>query len=84
MYVYYKCALYGPKLVVLSFVDYYVYCYTSEELEKWFVDTLENTFHLNFLVFSHWFMLITISELNYHSISVDQGSYATSIVEIYI
>ena len=38
--VYYKYAPYGSKLVVLSYVYECVYWYTSEELGKWFVDTL--------------------------------------------
>ena len=37
------------KLVVLSYVEDCVYWYTSEELGKWFVDTLLNRFHAKFL-----------------------------------
>ena len=38
--IYYKCATYASKLVVLSYVDDCEYWNTSEELGKWFVDTL--------------------------------------------
>ena len=38
--IYYNCVPDGSKLVVLSYVNDCVFCYTSEELEKWFVDTL--------------------------------------------
>ena len=49
MYIYYKYVPYGTYIVVLSYVDDCVYCYTSEALEKWFVETLGNIFHVNFL-----------------------------------
>ena len=39
--VYYKYARDVSKLVVLSYVDDYVYWYTSEKLGNLFVDTLE-------------------------------------------
>ena len=39
---------------------------------------------MNFLGFAHWFMSIRISQLDDHSISVDQARYATSIVEKYL
>ena len=51
--VYYKYTPYGSKLVVLSYVDYCVYWYTSEELGKWFLDTLGKIFHAKFLGYSH-------------------------------
>ena len=60
MYIYYKYAAYVFKLVVLSHVHDCVYWYTYEELGKWFLDTLGNALHLNFLVYSHWFMSIMI------------------------
>ena len=41
MYVYYKYAPDGSKLVVLYYVDECVYWYTSKELENWFLNTLE-------------------------------------------
>ena len=71
MSIYYKYATYGSKLVVLSYVYGFVYWYISEELGKWFVDTLGNRFHVNFLGYSHWFMFISISKLKDHCISVD-------------
>ena len=34
MSIYYKYAPDGSKIVVLSYVDYCVYCYTNEDLGK--------------------------------------------------
>ena len=79
MYIYYKYAPDGSKIVVLSYVDDCVYWYTNEDLVKWFVDTLGKRFHVNFLGYAHWFMSIIISQLKDHSISMDQARYATSI-----
>ena len=56
MFIYYKYAPYGTEIVVLSYVDYCVYWYTSEALGKCFVETLGNIFHMNFLGYAHWFM----------------------------
>ena len=84
MYIYYKYAPDGSKIVVLSYVDDCVYWYKNEDLGKWLVDTLEKRFHVNFLGYAHWFMSIRIYQLKYHSISVDQARYATSIVERYL
>ena len=53
-------------------------------LGKWFVDTLGNILHVNFLGYAHWFILIRISQMKYHSICVDQDRYATSIVAKYL
>ena len=80
MSIYYKYAPDGSNIVVLSYVDNFVYWYTNEDLGKWFVDTLGKRFHVNFLVYAHWFMSIRISQLKNHSISLDQARYATSIV----
>ena len=74
---------YGTNIVVLSYVDGCVYWYTSEALEKWFVDTIGKRFHVNFLGFSHWFMSIRISQMKDYPISVDQGKYSTFIVDKY-
>ena len=74
----------GSKIFVLSYVDDCVYWYTNEDLGKTFVDTLGKIFHVNFLGYTHWFMSIRISQLKYHSISVDQARYATSIVAKYL
>ena len=48
------------------------------------MDTLGNIFHVKLLQFAHWFMSIRISQLKDHYISVEQASYATSIVEKYL
>ena len=84
MSIYYKYAPDGSKIVVLSYVDDCVYWYTNEDLGKWFFDTLGKRFHLNLLVYAHWFMSIIISQLKDHSISVDQARYSTSIVAKYL
>ena len=55
-----------------------------EALGKLFVDTLGNIFHVNFLRYAHWFMLIRTYQMKEHSISVYQARYATSIVEKYL
>ena len=80
MSIYYKYAPDGSKIAVLSYIYYCVYWYTNEDLGKWFVDTLGKIFHMNFLGYAHWFMSIRFSQLEDHSISVDQARYATSIV----
>ena len=84
MYMYYEYAPGGSNLVVLSCVYDFVYCYTYEELVNWFVDTLGNRFHVNFLGYSHWFMSISISQLRNYYISVDQDRYATYVVAKYV
>ena len=84
MSIYYKYAPDGSKIVVLSYVDYYVYRYTNKDFGKWSFDNLGKIFLLNFLGYSHWFMSIIIYQLRDHSISVDQARYATSIVARYL
>ena len=84
MSVYYKYVPDGSKLVVLYYVDYCVYWYTYEEIGNWFVDTLGNILHVNFLGYVDWFMSISISQLMDHSISVDQSRYATYVVAKYL
>ena len=84
MSIYYNYAPDGTKIVVLSYVDDCVYCYTSEALGKWFVDTLGKIFHVNFLGYAHWFIPIRIYQIKDHSISMDQDRYATSIVAKYL
>ena len=84
MSIYYKYTSDGSKIVVLSYVDDYVYWYTSEALGKWFVDTLGKRFHANFLGYAHWFMSIRISQMKDHSISVDQARYTTSVAAKYL
>ena len=84
MSIYYKYALYGTKVVVLSYVNECVYWYNSEALGKLFVDTLGKIFHVKFLVYAHWFMSIRISQMKCHSISVYQDRYTTYIVDKYL
>ena len=84
MSIYYRYAPDGSKIVVLSYVDDCVYWYTNKDLVKRFVDTLVKRFHVNFLGYAHWFMSTRISQLKYHSISVDQARYDTSIVAKYL
>ena len=84
MSIYYKYAPDGSKIVVLSYVDDCVYWDTNEDLGGWFLDTLVNRFHVNFLGYAHWFMSIIISQLKDNSISVDQARYATYIVAKYL
>ena len=84
MSIYYKYEPDGSKIVVLYYVDDCVYWYTNEALGKWFVDTLVNRFHVNFLGYAHWFMPIIISQMKGNSISVDQARYDTSIVAKYL
>ena len=84
MSIYYKYAPDGSKIVVLSYVDDCVYWYTYEFIVKWFVDHLGSIFHVDFLGYTHWFMSIIISEMEDHSISVDQARYDTYIVEKYL
>ena len=78
--IYYQYAPDGSKIVVLSYVDDFVYCYTSEALGKQFLDTLRKIFHVNFLGYAHWFTSIIISQMMDHSIYVNQARYANYIV----
>ena len=48
------------------------------------MDTLGKIFHMNFLGYAGWFMFIRISQLKYHSISVDQSGYSTFVVAKYL
>ena len=82
IYIYYKYAPDGSKIVVLSYVDDCVYWYTYEALGKRFVDDIgKMIFHVNFLGYAHQFMSIRIFQMKGHSISVYQAIYATSIVD---
>ena len=69
---------------MLFYVNDSLYWYTSEELGKWFVDTLVKIFHVNFLGYSHFFISIRVSQLKYRYISVDQDRYDISVVEKYL
>ena len=84
MSIYHKYAPDGSKMVFLSYVDDCVYWYTSEAPGKWFVDTLEKRFQVNFLGYAHWFMSKKKSQIKDHSISVDKARYDTSIVAKYL
>ena len=48
------------------------------------MDILGKRFHVKLLRYAHWFMSIRISQMKYHSISVDQARYTTSIVAEYL
>ena len=84
MSIYYKYAPDGSKIVVLSYLDDCIYWYTNEYIGKCFVDTLGNRYHVNFLVYSHWFISIRIYQMKDHYVYVDQARYATSIVAKYL
>ena len=71
MSIYYKYAPDVSKIVVLSYVDDCVYWYTNGDIGKWFVYNLGERFHVNFLVYAHWFTSIRISQLKDHSIYLD-------------
>ena len=43
-------------------------------------DTLRKIFHVKLLGYAHWFMSMKHSQMKDHFISVDQASYATSVV----
>ena len=51
---------------------------------KLVLDILGKRSHVNLLGNAHWFMSIRISQINYHSISVDQTRYATSYITKYL
>ena len=69
---------------MLYYVDDCVYWCESEAIGIWYVDTLGNILHVNFLGYAYWFMSIRISQMNYHFISVNQTRYATSFVDNYL
>ena len=70
MFIYYKYAPYGTRIVVLYYVDDCVYWYTSEDIGKWFVDTLVRRLHVNFLGYAHWFISIRIYQMKDYSVYV--------------
>ena len=47
--IYYKCAPDGFKLVVLHYIDDFIYWYKYKELRNWFMNTLGNRFHVNLI-----------------------------------
>ena len=73
--LYYKYAPDGFNLIVLSYVDDYVYWYTYEEPGTWFVDTLGNILRVKLLGYANWFIYIGISQLKDNNISVYQYIY---------
>ena len=79
MFIYFKYAPDGSRIVFFSYVDDCLYWCTSEALGRWFMDTLGKIFQVNFLGYAHWFMSISIHQMKDHSISLDQARYATSI-----
>ena len=80
MSIYYKYVPDGTKIVVLSYVGDCVYCYTSEAIGTWCWGTLGKILHMNFLMYSHWFMSIRIYQMKDNSVSVYRARYATYIV----
>ena len=80
MSIYYKYAPDRKRIVVLSYVDGFVYFYNSEALVEWFVDNLGKILHVKLLGYAHWFMSIRISQMKDNSISIYQARYSTSIV----
>ena len=84
MSIYYKYAPDRSKIVVLYYVDDFVYWCTNEDIGKRLVDTLGKIIHVKFLGYAHWSISIIISQLKDHSISLDQARYATSIVAKYL
>ena len=48
------------------------------------METLGKILHVKFLGYEHWFVSIRIYQMGYHSISVDQDRYPTSIVAKYL
>ena len=54
--IYYNYAPDGTSIFVLYYDDDFVYWYTSEDLGKWFVETLGNKSHANFLGYTHLFI----------------------------
>ena len=49
MSIYYNYAPDGNKIVVLSYVDDFVYRCTSKALGKWFMDTTGKIFYVKFV-----------------------------------
>ena len=48
------------------------------------METLGKIFHVNFLIFAHWFMSISILQFRDHSTSVDQARYSTNVLSKYL
>ena len=56
MSIYYKYALDGTNIFILSYFDDCVYWYTSASFGKCFVDNLGKILNVNFLEYAHWFI----------------------------
>ena len=84
MSIYYKYAPNGTKIVVLSYVDNFVYWYTPEALEKWIVDDLGKILHVKFSGYAHRLISIVTYQMKDYSISLDWYVYATSSVVKYL
>ena len=84
MSIYYKYAPDGTNIVVLYYVGGCVYWYTYKSLREWFMDDLGKRFHVNFLIYAHWFMSIIIYQMKDYYIYVYQAGYDTSIVAKYL
>ena len=48
------------------------------------MNNLGNRYHVKLLGYVHWFMSIKFSQMKFHSISLDQDRYATSIASKYL
>ena len=84
MSIYYNYASEISRLIMLSYVDDFIYWYKYEDLAKWFVDTILKMVHVNFLGYSHWFMSSSISKLKNCSISAEQARHVTAAMSKYL
>ena len=67
-----------PSFILCWWLFILVYIWWTAKV---FVNTFENRCHVKFLGILHWFISNRISQLKYHSISVDHDRYVTSVVE---
>ena len=84
MSIYHKHAPDATKVVDLYYDVNCVYWYKYEAFGNLSVDYLGKIFHVNFLIYAHWFMSIRISHIKDYSISVDKARYYTYIVDKYL
>ena len=84
MSIYLRYASDGTIVFFLSF--FWWLCLLVYEWRTWEIifNNLGKRSHVNFLGYAHWFMSIRISHMNDNSISMDQATYATSIVVKYL
>ena len=83
MSLYYKFKN-GECLVILSYVDNCCWWSSLESIGKWFVEELGKYYHVNFLGYIHWFMLIQITQKPDYSIVIDQSRYCLAMVNKYL